>query len=285
MSTSPNTRSILVTGATGGIGSALVDALAARGDRVFAASRHPAPAADDRIVPLELDIVDAASVETAADRVAEATGPGGLHGLVNGAGMIVQGPLELVPPEALRRQFEVNVLGQVAVTQSVLPLLRRAHGRVVNIGAPTGRVAIPMLGPLAGSKAALESITSTLRMELRHQAISVSIVEPGALETEIFAKAEAQARRDGHAGSPETARLYERAIRAAAEAMAGMKLSPVDATVDAIVHALTDARPRTRYVVGADARRFALLRKLPDGVRDRVLMRTVGLRPGVFSPA
>jgi NAD(P)-dependent dehydrogenase (short-subunit alcohol dehydrogenase family) len=285
MSTSPNTRSILVTGATGGIGSALVEALAARGDRVFAAARHPALAAEGRIVPLELDITDESSVAAAAERVAEATGADGLDGLVNGAGVIVQGPVELVPPEALRRQFEVNVLGQVAVTRSLLPLLRRARGRIVNISAPTGRVALPMLGALAGSKAALESITDALRMEVRHQGIGVSIVEPGALETEIFAKAAAQGRRDGHAGAPETARLYERAIGAAAQAMGEMKLAPVDATVNAIVRALTDTRPRTRYVVGADARQLVLLRRLPDGLRDRVLMRTVGLRPGVFSSA
>lgn len=267
---------VLITGASGGVGVALSRALTDAGWSVFEAMRSP------RGDAIKLDVTDEASIAHAAAAVAERTGDGGLAGLVNNAGIIVDGPLELVPIHALRRQFEVNVIGQMAVTQAFLPLLRRGGGTIVNIGAATGRVTVPMAGPISASKTALESLTDALRMELKHQGVGVTIVEPGAMETAIFDKAAASAAADGYAGSDETQRLYAGAIKASREALAGMKAAPVDGLVEVVIKALSSESPEPRYVVGRDAGRLMMLRRLPQGLRDRLLMRGVGLRREAF---
>jgi NAD(P)-dependent dehydrogenase (short-subunit alcohol dehydrogenase family) len=271
------TQTVLVTGGSGGVGGALTKRLAGDGWHVLATARDPrAIEPRDGVVPIALDLTDEASIAAAAATVRERTGEHGLAGLVNNAGVIVQGPLEQVPAAELRRQFDVNVLGQMAITQAVLPLLRAARGRIVNVGAPTGRVAIPLLGPIGASKAALHSLNDALRMELRHQGIAVSLVVPGALETEIFAKAAAAAQAAGPA-SAEAERVYAPVVKAAAERMADMKAKPVTDTVEAIRTALTERRPKARYTVGSDARQLELLRRLPTGLRDRAVMAAVGL--------
>jgi NAD(P)-dependent dehydrogenase (short-subunit alcohol dehydrogenase family) len=195
--------------------------------------------------------------------------------------VIVQGPLELVPASELRRQFEINVLGQIAVTQAVLPQLRAARGRIVNLGAPTGRVGMPLMGPIGASKAALHLLNDALRMELRHQGIAVSLVVPGALETDIFTKASAAAAAAGPA-SQEAERLYAPLVRISAERLERMHASPVDATVKAIRRALTERRPKARYTAGSDARQVELVRRLPTGLRDRALMAAMGVNREAF---
>jgi NAD(P)-dependent dehydrogenase (short-subunit alcohol dehydrogenase family) len=277
---------VLITGANGGVGSQLSKALAQRGWRVFAAVRSQEAAgaleAEPRVVAVQLDLTDEDSIQLAARTVADEAGDEGLSGLVNNAGVIVQGPLELVPVHALRRQFEVNVIGQIAVTQAFLPLLRQGGGTIVNIGAATGRVTVPMLGPISASKSALESLTDALRMELKHQGVAVTIIEPGAMETPIFEKAAQSGAADGYAGSAEVRRLYSKALRAAEETMASQKTSPVDGVVETIVKALASSSPDPRYVVGRDASQLVMLRRFPQGLRDRLLMNTVGLKPEAF---
>jgi NAD(P)-dependent dehydrogenase (short-subunit alcohol dehydrogenase family) len=280
-------KNVLITGASGGIGSAAAERLAARDWRVFATARSRANAEElakrvEGAVPLEVDLTDDASIVRCAGEVDSLLGDQGLDGLVNNAGIIVQGPLELVKPEALRRQFEVNVIGQVAITQALLPQLRRARGRVVNIGAASGRVTVPMLGPISASKSALESVTDALRMELRHQGVGVSIIEPGAMETEIFAKAADQVEREGFAGGADTQAIYGKALAKMQEAMADTRLGQPSSVAKAIVTALTARSPRTRYVVGRDARQIELLRKLPDRARDRALLSTFGIKASAF---
>jgi NAD(P)-dependent dehydrogenase (short-subunit alcohol dehydrogenase family) len=179
------------------------------------------------------------------------------------------------------RQFDVNV-GQIAVTQAFLPLLRRGGGTIVNVGAATGRVTMPMLGPISASKSALESLTDALRMELKHQGVGVTIVEPGAMETPIFEKSAASGASDGYAGSPETQRIYARALEAAGEMLANQRTSPVDGVVRAIIKALSSDTPDARYVVGRDASQLIMLRRFPQALRDRLLMSTVGLKPEAF---
>jgi NAD(P)-dependent dehydrogenase (short-subunit alcohol dehydrogenase family) len=254
---------------------------------VFAGVRSPEAAAElegsgQSVRAVELDVTDQGSIQSAAEAVASRVGERGLTALVNNAGIIVQGPLELVPPESLRRQFEVNVLGQMAVTQAFLPLLRQAGGTVVNIGAASGRLTIPMAGPISASKTALESLTDALRMELKHQGVKVTIIEPGAMETAIFEKAAARAQADGFAGSEETQRLYEPAIAAATESMSQMRMEPVTGVVGTIAKAVSARNPKSRYVVGRDAGQLVLLSHLPEGLRDRLLMSNVGLKRGVF---
>jgi NAD(P)-dependent dehydrogenase (short-subunit alcohol dehydrogenase family) len=280
------TRTVLITGGSGGVGSALAAALANDGWRVFATARDPnkierTKRGDGEVIPIALELTDDDSIASAAATIRERCGERGLDGLVNNAGVIVQGPLELVPASELRRQFEINVLGQIAVTQALLPQLRAARGRIVNLGAPTGRVAIPLMGPIGASKAALHFLNDALRMELRHQGIAVSLVVPGALETEIFAKASAAAEAAGPA-SPEAERLYAPLVRKSAERLKEMKPAPVDATVKAIRRALTERRPKARYTAGSDARQVELVRRLPTGLRDRALMAATGVSREAF---
>jgi NAD(P)-dependent dehydrogenase (short-subunit alcohol dehydrogenase family) len=280
-------RNVLITGASGGVGTALTRALDEAGWRVFAGVRSPdaAVAVEDLggdVTAVQLDLTDDESIRRAAATVASEVGGQGLAGLVNNAGIIVQGPLELVPVHALRRQFEVNVIGQIAVTQAFLPLLRRGTGTLVNMGAATGRVTVPMLGPISASKTALESLTDALRMELKHQGVGVTIIEPGAMETSIFDKAAASGAADGYAGSEATRRLYAGALEAVSERMEGQSASPVDGVVKTVVKALSSGDPDPRYVVGRDAGQLVMLRHFPQGLRDRLLMNNMGLSREAF---
>ncbi|MEV0636573.1 SDR family NAD(P)-dependent oxidoreductase [Streptomyces sp. NPDC050619] len=276
-------RTVLVTGATGGVGSTVARRLHAVGWIVYAVHRDPADAAALReagFTPVRLDLTDEASIAAAA----EAVGPR-LDGLVNSAAIMGQGPVELAPAEAWRRQFEINVIGQAAVIRAFLPALRRAGGRIVNVGAVSARVPPPFFGPIAASKAALSALTQSLRMELRHQGVRVSLVEPGAMDTPIFATADKASTELGWAGSPETQRLYARALDAARTTAARQPLGPVEPAAAAIVRALTARRPARLYTTGRDGRTLALLRFLPDGLRERLVLRAMGVTAGVFEEA
>lgn len=267
-------RSVLVTGASTGIGEACAVALDALGFRVYAGIRDPADGerlrgrGSERLVPLRLDVCEADSIRDAAERVADETGKGSFAGLVNNAGIAVAAPLEFVPLDALRRQLEVNVVGQVAVTQAFLPLLRRGGGRIVNMGSISGRFANPFLGPYAASKFALEAITDSLRVELRPWKIHVAIVEPGVVATPIWRKSLASADELIAAMPPEAHRLYGApisALRSLVEGIGGFSASRVS---KAVVHALTSPRPRARYPVGGDARIALGISHLPTRLRD-----------------
>jgi NAD(P)-dependent dehydrogenase (short-subunit alcohol dehydrogenase family) len=285
MTTTTQTQNgaVLITGAAGGIGAATVRRLDASGFQVFAGVRRSADGErlqrdiSAQIIPVLLDIADPISVAQAVESVTNVVGDAGLVGLVNNAGIIVQGPVELIPIEEVHKQFEVNVIGHIAVTQAFLPLLREARGRIVNISAPTGQVAVPYLGVLSASKAALESVTDALRSELRPFGISVSIIEPGAMQTEIFKKSAASAQEVRQQLPGELLQLYAPALTALAKALANQSLEAPDVVVAAIVHALTSRNPRTRYLAGRGTRIVGILRLLPDRVRDGLLLRAFGL--------
>jgi NAD(P)-dependent dehydrogenase (short-subunit alcohol dehydrogenase family) len=279
-------RAVLVTGAAGGIGTATAQALVKRGYRVYAgvhnAHQRPAQDAGQPLIPevetIELDVTEPGSVADAAKQVAARQGSGGLHAVINNAGVIVQGPLELVPTGELQRQFAVNVFGPVEVTRAFLPLLRQGRGRVINISAPTARLAVPYAGPISASKAALESLSDAARVELAPWGIPVVIVVPGGVDTAIFAKAGTAARAALDAADPDRVALYTRQLDAVARSMTTMRTSPPQTVADTIVRAVGASRPRTRYIANADARLFALLVYLPTRLRDRLLSRILGLR-------
>lgn len=272
-------RAVLVTGATGGIGMATVRALVDREYRVFATVRGDAgPLAGlPGVSVVTMDVTDPASVAAAAKQVSREVGDGGLRAVVNNAGVIVQGPLELVPPGELRRQFEVNTFGPAYVVQQFLPMLRAGGGRVVNVSAPTARVAMPFLAALSGSKAALDSFSAALRLELAAWRIPVVTVEPGTTETAIFDKAGAAAKEALSLAEPHRVALYRDQLAAVEKALAGQRLRPAEPVVRAIVSAVDSARPKRRYVVG-DARLASLLVRLPAGLRDRLIAGAMGLR-------
>lgn len=266
-------RSVVITGASSGIGEACALRLAARGWRVFGGVRRPEDGERLRaagVVPLELDVTDADQIAVAAAAVGAE-----LHGLVDNAGVALSSPLELVPLDELRLQLEVNLVGQVAVTQGFLPALRTSRGRIVIMGSIAGRSALPFLGPYAASKFALEAIADSLRVELRPWRIGVSIVEPGTIRTPIWAKgaARAEALRAQFPASADE--LYGGTIAHFREVAVkrGLRGVAPDEVAKAVEHALSADRPRARYLVGRDARLRARLQRLPTRVRDRVLAR------------
>lgn len=267
-------RAVLVTGSTGGIGTATVRLLRSRGFTVYAGARGRAEF-EPGVRVLPLDVADPESVAAAAKRVAGEVD--GLWAVINNAGVIVQGPLELVPADEWRRQFEVNTLGPASVVREFLPLVRAGHGRIVNVSAATGRVAMPMMSALSASKAGLEALSNALRLELAPWKIPVVVIEPGATETEIFARASAAADGAMKQADRDRVRLYQSHLAAYEKAMSRFKPGPVEKVAEVIVRAVEARRPHRRYAV-AEARTLgAILPKLPAGLRDRVVSSAVGL--------
>jgi NAD(P)-dependent dehydrogenase (short-subunit alcohol dehydrogenase family) len=282
----PGDGGIVISGASSGIGRACALHLDKLGFDVFAGVRKEADGerlreeASGRLVPLPLDVTDQASIEAAADKVAGSVGDRGLAGLVNNAGITVSAPLEFVPIDELRKQLEVNVIGQVAVTQAYLSMLRKARGRVVNVSSIGGRVALPFLGPYAASKFAIEGLSDSLRRELRPWGIEVSVIEPGSVATPIWEKGVAAADALIERFPPEAQALYGKAVasmrKAAAEA--GNRGLPPEQVARTVEHALTARRPKTRYLVGRDAKmRARIARIVPDRAFDRLIARAMGL--------
>jgi NAD(P)-dependent dehydrogenase (short-subunit alcohol dehydrogenase family) len=285
MSDSQQRGAVLVTGATGGIGAATVRALTSRGYEVYAGVRGDASALDGAagVRVVKLDVTEPGSVAAAAKQISQEVGSRGLRAVVNNAGVIVQGPLELVPADELRRQFDVNTLGPVFVVQEFLPLVRAGAGRIVNVSAPTGRIAVPFLAPLSGSKAALEFLSSALRLELAAWRIPVVVVEPGSTSTSIFARAgEAEKEAQGRVNQDRLA-LYRAHLAGVAKASSRVSPGPVDKVAEAIVKAVETRRPKRRYVVG-DARMFSVLLRLPVRLRESVVVAAFGLRGVTVDP-
>jgi NAD(P)-dependent dehydrogenase (short-subunit alcohol dehydrogenase family) len=267
-------KTVVVTGASSGIGLACADRLARNGWRVFGGVRTAEDAARLReraLEPLVLDVTDGAQIAGAAEIVGAS-----LDGLVANAGIAVAAPLELVPIAELRHQLEVNVIGQIAVLQAFLPALRRARGRVVLMGSIGGRSALPFLGPYAASKHALEAVADALRVELRPWGIAVSIVEPASIRSAIWSKG-AERADEMQSGLPaEVGELYAPAIaRFRKVALSRGPGADPDIVARAVEHALDARRPKPRYLVGRDAHVRAWIERMPTRLRDRVLARAL----------
>lgn len=268
----------IVTGASSGIGEATALHLRDIGFDVHAGVRRDEDA--ERLTglelkPLKLDVTDQDSIAAAARSLAGQP----VTALVNNAGIAVSAPLELVPIDQLRNQMEINFIGQVAVTQAFLPSLRSARGRIVNVSSIGGRVALPLAGPYAASKFALEAVTDSLRRELRHLGVKVIAVEPGGVKTPIWDKGTETANSMLAGAPPDVAELYSGlgdALRAEARKIATETGVEPEEVAKVIGRALTASRPRTRYLVGRDAKaRAALARVLPDRVLDRLIARVL----------
>lgn len=281
----PPQRNVVVTGASTGIGRQCALHLVAQGWRVFGGVRRQADAAvlqqdsGGGITPLMLDVTNAQTIAVAAWQVRQQLNGDGLHGLVNNAGIAVGGPLEFLPIGQLRRQLEINVVGQIAVTQAFLPLLRAGTGRVVNMSSVSGRLSTPFVGPYAASKFALEALSDALRGELAQWGIEVITVQPGAIATPIWEKSLRSADEIAAALPPEGWQLYGRNLNLLLDTVkkTGERGIPPVKVSQAVVHALTARRPKTRYLVGADARLGAFLaRCLPDRLRDWLIIKFAG---------
>lgn len=279
-----NLGSVVITGASTGIGRACALHLSHKGFRVFAGVRKDADGerleseSSGAIAPILIDVTDARSIEQAARTVGDAVDGHGLFGLVNNAGISVPGPLEILPIDLFRRQLEVNVVGQIAVVQSFAPLLRRARGRILFMGSILGRFPLPFLGAYSAAKFALEAITDSLSMELSGCGVSVSIIEPGSIATPIWTKT-----RDGflemRRANPDRAwgeywgelELFGQRM----DRFASVGISP-ERVAAVVERALCARRPRARYPVGRDSVFFGRLAPLlPGRLRQRIVRRDV----------
>ena len=277
---------ILITGASSGIGAACARYLDDMGFTVWAGVRRTedgealARSTSARLRVLLLDVTDSDSITAASRTLTEALPEAGLAGLVNNAGISVAGPLELLPLAEVRTQFEVNVIGALAMTQALLPLLRRARGRIVNISSIAGLAATPFLGAYCGSKFALEAMSDALRLELAPWGIAVALVEPGAIQSQIWQRATMSATRTLGGVAPESLALYVHPLARMQDVMAAAcaRAIPAEAVARVVARALTASSPRARYLVGKDARfRAALKWLLPDRAQDRLLAWFLGL--------
>jgi NAD(P)-dependent dehydrogenase (short-subunit alcohol dehydrogenase family) len=277
---------VVVTGASTGIGQACALLLDQLGFSVFAGVRQNTDAqtlkqkASPRLIPVFLDVTDAESIASVVEKVTNIVGDAGIVGLVNNAGIAVPGPLELLAIAEFEHQMQVNVTGQLAVTQGFLGLLRQSRGRIINMGSISGRSPTPYLGAYNASKFALEALTDVMRMELRPWGISVSIIEPGSIATPIWDKSLTQSEIGQESLSESAQYLYGQRmniVRQKMQIIASKGISP-NMVAETVVHALTANKPKTRYLIGQDAKIGALLKHiLPDQLHDRLILYFMGL--------
>jgi NAD(P)-dependent dehydrogenase (short-subunit alcohol dehydrogenase family) len=279
-------RNVLITGASTGIGAACTRMLAERGWRVFAGVRREqdgaalVSGAKGQIVPIILDVTNREQIRTVVQQIVAQCGAAGLQGVVNNAGIALAGPLEFMPLEAFEKQFNINVLGLIAVTQAVLPLIRASRGRIVLTGSNSGFMCEPFLAGYGATKHALEAIADSLRIELRPWGIEVALIQPGAIKTPIWSKSRAAAEQLFVGMPPQCEELYAEpivALRKMVDKIPSMAIPP-ERVAKAVTHALEARRPRTRYPVGMDSiLGSVLVRIVPDRLRDWLIRKFMGI--------
>jgi NAD(P)-dependent dehydrogenase (short-subunit alcohol dehydrogenase family) len=275
---------VLLTGASRGIGRATALRLARAGWTVYATVRSAADgeelaaeAAGAAVHPLQLEV-------TSDEQIAalDAALPARLDAIVNNAGIVVSGPLETLSAADLREQFDVNVVGAVALTNLVLPRLRASHGRIVFVSSLSGVISTPMTGAYNASKFALEAIADAWRLELRPWGVKVILVEPAMTDTDLWRKAPETLEAEAAEMSAEHRELYAEHLDGMRKTVPRMQkmAKPVDTVAAAIEKALTAGRPRARYPVGTDVRvQAALSGVTPDRVKDAAFGRLTGTPP------
>ncbi|MEM8635044.1 MAG: SDR family NAD(P)-dependent oxidoreductase [Pseudomonadota bacterium] len=281
-------KSVMVTGASTGIGRATAEYLAANGWRVFAGVRKqedgaPLAAAQPNITPVIIDVTKDDEIAAAAEAVSEALGGETLTGLVNNAGIAIMGPLALQPMETIRLHFDVHVLGTVATTQAFLPLLgmdadrKGEPGRIVNISSFGGRLASPFLGAYCAAKHAIESLTHSFRRELLVYGIDAIVVAPGAIKTPIWDKAEEEKKKSPYAGT-----VWDEPMEKYNEMFleAGEKGWPAEAVAQTIETALSDPSPKAHYALGPDKLvNYTIAQRMPKRIVDKGMGQRFGLLP------
>ncbi|CAL79230.1 putative Oxidoreductase, short-chain dehydrogenase/reductase family [Bradyrhizobium sp. ORS 278] len=281
-------KSVVITGASTGIGYACSKLLLARGFRVFGSVRKPEDAERLRgelganFVPLLFDVTDEVAVKAAAGEVRAALNGEALAGLVNNAGIAVAGPITELPIDQFRKQMEVNVIGPVIATQAFAPLLGAdpamtgARGRIVMISSVAGRNGNPLMAPYSTSKHAVEGLSESLRRELMLFGIDVVIIAPGAVKTPIWAKAE-EVDLSPYQSSPFFPALQR--IRGFMLHLAKTGL-PAETIAEHLHQALTAPSPKVRYELAPDPLRQWIVRVLPKRTVDRIVGKRLGLLPG-----
>jgi NAD(P)-dependent dehydrogenase (short-subunit alcohol dehydrogenase family) len=273
-------RTVLITGASSGIGKACALHLADKGFSVFAGVRREEDGRALRaevpsgITPVLLDVTDAASVADAAAQVADITG-GAVDALVNNAGVGRGGALEATDMQDVRAVFEVNVLGLIAMTKAMIPLLLPKKGRIVNIGSTSSFLAIPGAAVYSASKFAVRALTDSLRNELHHLGVRVILVAPGAIESSIWEKGRAHKQRMRETVSADVAARYAPLRRFGEHIEKEIRPIPAQRVATIVERALTAVRPKPYYLVGADAAGAAKVARMPKWLTDRVIRKRI----------
>lgn len=273
-------KTLLITGSSSGIGKACAVYFAKKGCRVFATVRREEDAVrlkqiSGNLHPLLMDVTQPDQVEEAFQVVQSITADQGLNGLINNAGTAFGGPLECLSLEMFRAQLDLNVTAQQHVTQTFLPLVRRAGGRIVFMSSVSGMVARPFLGPYCASKFALEALADSYRAELFPLGIRVSVIQPGTIRTAIWKKGECQNLEVADSLNEEGRKLYGDAyakhMQMASYASSNMAIEP-EKVVRCLAHAVYSPRPKTRYRVGPGTTLDFIMRNYAsDNIRDTIL--------------
>ena len=267
-------KHLLITGTSSGIGKATMEAALEAGYHVFAGDRsveaNEQPNDQDALTKLHLDITNDDDIAAAVQTITDHVGDAGLDGLANVAGVGIPGPLETMPVDSLRASFAVDVFGQIALTQPLLPLIRKAKGRIIFIGSIGDRVTLPFMGALTAAKSAIASLNDTLRQELAPWGIEVILVEPGFIKTGANETSKAMIDKVGENFTPEQAALYGETFKEFTAA--GYKTqeagSPPEGVAEVILEALTTKHPKAHYLTGNKAHLMAAVGKLPAKVQD-----------------
>lgn len=268
---------VLITGASSGIGKATAEMLAKSGFIVFAGVRKEHDAAQleqENIIPVYIDINSDEQVNSVYTQIEQIVQENGLYGLVNNAGIAIAGPMEFLPLEKLRLQLETNVIGQVRAIQTFLPLIRKNKGRIINISSIAGFSAFPFKGAYCASKHAIEAVSDCLRRELSIWNIPVSIIAPGIIKTSIWERSLGLFLETLCEMNPNAQKYYgnycDPLIEKMKKKVEKLAISPEE-VAKMIYKALNDKKPRSRYLVGKDAKILNLIKFLPDRVKDKLL--------------
>ena len=275
-----NNKAIVITGTSTGIGKACALYLDKMGYIVYAGVRKQADGdnlkkeASERLTPVILDVTDENSIIKAAGIIEKET-DGNLFGLINNAGIGRGGALEVTPVAEIRKLMAVNVIGLMAVTQAFIPMLRKGKGRIINIGSTSSLLAFPGASAYSASKFAVRAITDSLRVELKPFGMSVILVAPGAVESEIWEKGKAYKKELYKTIRPEISQLYAPLIKFGDKMNDELKKIPADEVAKAVTHAFTSKKPKRYYIVGNDAKGAAKAAKLPKGLMDRIILKRI----------
>ncbi len=277
---------MVVSGASTGMGAATARELAARGYHILAGVRRERDAdaiRADGIESVILDLTRPEHLRALVDRIASDPDHRPLRALINNAGIAVNAPVEVLPLDEWRRQFDVNLFGHIAITQALLPFLYQSHGRIVNISSVGGKIAMATYGAYAGAKFALEAASDSLRRELAPHGVQVVVVESGAVKTEMADRGAATANELAERMNPEQQQRYGGLVKAIVAQSAAFTRTglPADKAGSIIAEAATARRPRTRYTIGRDA---ALLTRLARILPDRILDRVVAANLRLYLP-
>ena len=269
-------RTVVITGASTGIGKATALHLDRLGFKVFAGVRRESDGdalvseGSPRLTALNLDVTDGDSIATAVDTVDGQT-RGKLFGLINNAGLSLNGPLELVEVSEIKKLMEVNVIGLLAVTKAFIPLLRKGKGRLINISSGHGLLASPDKSVYAASKFAVQAISDSLRVELRPFGVSVSNLVVGKVDTAVLGKILAERQDMVKASDPGIVDLYRPLFEFFDGEVKDLPGIPPNEVGKIVARALTSERPKAEYLVGPGARKMKNLARLPRGLRDRMM--------------